>query len=270
MKRNILLVFGVFLIFIVLLLLKNRDVDDDDLIDLVPISVKKQKTKMILINLDKRKDRLHSVISSFNESDFKHRVDLYRLPAVNGREKINSITPLLSKEASREYNFYLNTGHRTGHHSLTEGGMGCYMSHINAWKHVKKFGTPCIIAEDDIDIPYDACKNMNEIISLVKTIPKKKPYVILFHSICNSFSWDGLECVHVRDGVYNAKQFWSMAFYYLTPEVARLLLKNVFPIEYQVDHLLSMLNQKGLIDVYYVKDIVGMAIVDTDIQAPVS
>lgn len=238
--------------------------------DDVEIDNKKNNLKLILINLDKRKDRLDSVLSSYNKSDLKEVSDLHRLSAVNGRENVNDILPFLSDEAEDEYMFYKNTGKRVGHHALTEGGMGCYMSHVNAWKQVKKFNTPCIIAEDDINIPKDAYANINKIFSRINPINKDKPYIVLFHSICRSHSWDGLECVPVENGVYNAKQFWSLAFYYVTPEAAEIMLDNVFPIKHQVDHMLSELNQRGLIDIFYVNDVVNMAIYDTDIQAPVS
>jgi GR25 family glycosyltransferase involved in LPS biosynthesis len=260
------LIFLIALLCIVFKFIETKDVQDIAL----PISVKKDpRAKMILINLDKRKDRLDSVFKGYKNSDLYDSVDLYRLAAVNGRKNINEIRKLLSKEAEMEYLYYKKNGKRIGHQSLTEGGMGCYMSHVNAWKQVKKFGVPCIIAEDDINISGNTYERINDVLKTVETIPKNKPYVVLFHSICKSMSWDGLQCDYIDNGVYDAKQFWSMAFYYVTLEVASVLLNNAFPIECQVDHLLSNLNKRGLINVYYVNNVVDMAIYDTDIQAPV-
>ena len=236
--------------------------------NLEPISVKDNNLKIILINLDKRKDRLQSVITSYNKSDLSDVTDLYRLPAIDGRKQIDNISHLLTDKATKEFNTYKQTGKRIGHHSLTEGGMGCYMSHVLAWKNVKEMGVPCIIAEDDIFIPNNTHKNILKLMNVIEGIQKPRPYIVLFHSICKSESWDKLECVPIKNGVFNAKQFWSLAFYYVTPEVAEFMLDRVLPIKYQIDHAMSKWNREGLIDIFYMKNIVDMAIYDTDIQTP--
>jgi GR25 family glycosyltransferase involved in LPS biosynthesis len=236
--------------------------------NLEPISVKDNNLKIILINLDKRKDRLQSVITSYNKSDLSDVTDLYRLAAIDGRKQIDNISPLLTDKATKEFNTYKQTGKRLGHHSLTEGAMGCYMSHVLAWKNVKEMGVPCIIAEDDIFIPNNTYKNILKLMNVIEGIHKPRPYIVLFHSICKSESWDKLECVPIKNGVFSAKQFWGTAFYYVTPEVAEFMLDRVLPIKYQIDHAMSRWNREGLIDIFYMKNIVDMAIYDTDIQSP--
>jgi hypothetical protein len=236
--------------------------------NLEQISVKDNNLKVILINLDKRKDRLQSLITSYYQSDLSDVTDLYRLSAIDGRKQLDDILPLMSENATKEFSMYKKSGKRLGHHSLTDGGLGCYMSHVLAWKNVKEFGVPCIVAEDDIFIPKNTYDNINEITQLVEGIPRNRPYIILFYSICKSYSWDNLECVPIENGLYKANQFWSTAFYYVTPEAAAVMLDNIFPIHYQIDHAMSKWNRDGLIDIFYKHNIVDMAMNDSDIQAP--
>ena len=62
---------------------------------------------------------------------------------------------------------------------------------------------------------------------------------------------------------------WLESFKHcVTPEVAEFMLDRVLPIKYQIDHAMSKWNREGLIDIFYMKNIVDMAIYDTDIQTP--
>jgi GR25 family glycosyltransferase involved in LPS biosynthesis len=239
--------------------------------EITPISLSntnEDRLKIILINLEKRRDRLSHFVNLFNNSDLQSNSDLYRIDAVDGKKHINDIIPVLSDNALDEFKIYKKIKKRVGHHSLTEGGMGCYMSHILALKHVKNFGVPCVVAEDDVSIPENTYGNLYTFVKKIERIPKTKPYIILFHSICSNSMWDKLECTPVTDDIYSAKQFWSTAFYYITPEAAEVLLEFAFPIKYQIDHMMSTMNQKGLIDIYFIKNIVKTSFNDTDIQVP--
>jgi GR25 family glycosyltransferase involved in LPS biosynthesis len=239
--------------------------------DITPISLTNNDypvIKVILINLKKRDDRLREFIKYFKQSDLLVNTDLYRIEAVYGKDHLDDLIPILSRNALKEFEVYKRFNKRVGHHSLTEGGMGCYMSHIISWNHIRRFNTPCIIAEDDVYTPEDTYANLYKFVKKIEKLPKNKPYIILFHSICNSPTWDKLECAPVSDDVYNAKQFWSLAFYYVTPEAADVLLQHSFPIKYQLDHMMSLMNQRGLIDIYYIKNIVKTTLSSTDIQVP--
>jgi GR25 family glycosyltransferase involved in LPS biosynthesis len=226
--------------------------------------------KMILINLDKRKERLNRFKDLFDKSDLYNSTELYRISAVDGKKHIKDIISLLSDKAQIEFKIYTKNGKRAGHHSLTEGGIGCYLSHILAWNHVKNFGVPCIVAEDDIIIPSDVYKKIQDLVINIEELPKDKPRVVLFHSICKSYSWDKLECVPIDEtGIYKVKQFWSTAFYYITPEAADVLLRHAFPIKYQIDHMMSLMSIQKIIDIYFIKNIVSLPLInDTDIQVP--
>jgi GR25 family glycosyltransferase involved in LPS biosynthesis len=279
MNYNQKVLVGLLILFFIIVIIyassENNQYDEvnSSLLDkfnsnLEQISVKNNNLKVILINLDNRKDRLQSLITGYHQSDLSEVTDLYRLSAIDGRKQLDDILPLMTENATKEFSMYQISGKRVGHHSLTEGGLGCYMSHVLAWKNVKEFGVPCIVAEDDIFIPTNTYDKINEIIQLVEDIPRNRPYIILFHSICKSHNWDKLECVPIENGLYKANQFWSTAFYYVTPEAAAVMLDNIFPIHYQIDHAMSKWNRDGLIDIFYKKNIVDMAIYDSDIQAP--
>jgi len=74
----------------------------------------------------------------------KHFPRATRVPAVDGRvETVESILPYWADREWRDPNW---------NRRLTQGEIGCILSHIEVWKKVVKLNEPVIILEDDIDI----------------------------------------------------------------------------------------------------------------------
>ena len=81
-----------------------------------------------VINMDKDKERYKKIINNYKDSDFPSN-KLIRYPAVIGKEV--NIDDWLSSDAISELNLMERNGYRTHHHSLSRGGIGCFLSHYN-------------------------------------------------------------------------------------------------------------------------------------------
>ena len=96
--------------------------------------------KIYLINLDKCKDRLqncHAILES-------QRLSYERIPAVFG----NALT---TAQKHKHYNETLNN--RNYYRPLSNGEIGCYLSHRAAWQKIADGDEPYgIVLEDDIAI----------------------------------------------------------------------------------------------------------------------
>ncbi|AMJ76587.1 glycosyltransferase family 25 protein [Alteromonas stellipolaris] len=110
--------------------------------------------KVYVINLEQYKERLNNCINRLN----KQNLALERIPAVLGGE-------LTELEKSANYSRTLN---RTAYHyELSNGEIGCYLSHRKAWEKIAKGDEPYgIVLEDDIELIGDLNLAINTINNL--------------------------------------------------------------------------------------------------------
>ena len=89
------------------------------------------------------------------------RGDLWHKFACENKISIDATTELISaiKNKKRKY-----------HESLTEGAVGCYLSHMKCWEAClnNKDGDYCLILEDDSIIPEDIFSKIDEIVNKLK------------------------------------------------------------------------------------------------------
>jgi len=117
---------------------------------------------------------------------------------------------------------------KTDHRTITTfGGIGCYMSHENAWKKVVASNKPELILEDDVTVlEDDYMSKVNEWIEEDHSQPRVK--------------W--LQYGYLSD---DPPLHWGSAAYLINPLAAKCLLENSRPIETQIDsyvHLMIMRN----------------------------
>jgi GR25 family glycosyltransferase involved in LPS biosynthesis len=219
-----------------------------------------EPAEMILINMDSRKDRLDNFTRTYNNSDVKDVIPLKRQSAVVGKNV--DWRPLVSEKVAKEMDENVKSGRRI--HLLTPGGIGCYLSHLEAYNKCVRSGKPIIICEDDIELTHDFHTK-------IKTALTKVPYnentVILFHAICSGQNHKGdvNKCTPIEDNLYDVERFWSLACYYITPTAAQTILDNSKPIEYEIDALIGKLKRDGKLNLYYYA-IVQPGLLGTDIQ----
>jgi GR25 family glycosyltransferase involved in LPS biosynthesis len=121
-----------------------------------------------LINLKDDSMRKNEFLKQWN-NDWKlefieavdGRGDLWHKFACENKISIEATTELISaiKNKKRKY-----------HESLTEGAVGCYLSHMKCWEAClnNKDGDYCLILEDDSIIPEDIFSKIDEIVNELK------------------------------------------------------------------------------------------------------
>lgn len=212
-----------------------------------------------LINLNRNLERRHFFIEQYQKSDL-NTIVFKRISAIDGKQlNIQEfVTPLAYKEIRQIH----DTGHRIKHYQLTEGAVGCYLSHLIAYDHIasndKEYG---LIFEDDVKIDV---KILNKINKLVNSIPNDWDILLLS---CHCIICDKKEIY------YNTERFFWLHSYIIKKESAKklsLMLKKKL-VEQQIDSELSDMATKGIIKIYCSKENMSQqtGFFATEIQTPV-
>ena len=97
-------------------------------------------TPIYLINLDRDQARLRQVTQQLQTA----RLPFTRLPAVDGRQ-------LPPSAVQRLYD--VSTNARCYHSDLSPGELGCYASHLSAWRQLLESGEDmALVLEDDVEV----------------------------------------------------------------------------------------------------------------------
>ena len=201
-----------------------------------------KNTKVYVINLDYRKDRLELFKNTYNF----HNIDYEVIPAIVGnkldinrlhKEQIvgDYVMNTINKEI-RDYHYEINT----------MGAIGCYLSHIELWKKIKEdkncnYG---IIFEDDVIINNNITDKV--IYEYINDLPN---------------DWDILLLNNVRKGneiknnLFKVSKFICTHSYIIKKNSIDKILKEMMPINQQIDFKLSCLAKNGKINVYLHNDI---------------
>lgn len=121
-----------------------------------------------LINLKDDSMRKNEFLKQWN-NDWK----LEFIEAVDGRGDLwhkFACENKISIEATTELICAIKNKKRKYHESLTEGAVGCYLSHMKCWEAClkNKDGDYCLILEDDSIIPEDIFSKIDEIVNELK------------------------------------------------------------------------------------------------------
>lgn len=104
--------------------------------------------------------------------------------------------------------------------------VACAMSHITAWKKIVETNQPSIVVEDDMAMSETHIRNM---VNQLNRMPDDtEMYLLQFNGI-------NLKSKKMTRGYIDVHQFTGTLAYYLTPQGAKKLLANAFPIVFQVD-----------------------------------
>lgn len=174
---------------------------------------------VFVINLDKSPERMAKIAKRLNELE----IPFERISGVYGAD-------LSEYDLNSAYSARLNA--RTYRRPLTKGEIGCYMSHLKAWKAIVDSSIPCaLVIEDDILIDSNIktlCEKLNKIAysyDIVKFFCKKsKPKVIKKVSMGNGYNL----CRFKKVPIGNLAQLISL-------EGAQKLLKNFSTFGRSVD-----------------------------------
>ena len=204
------------------------------------MTIKIQKsTPVFYINLDDNIGRNKNIISIINKYGFTNSK---RISAVNTRtiEKVNDYLSIIDDKA---YNVLLErnkTGSRLNHYELTNGSIGCYLSHLKIYDEIVKNNIEyAIILEDDCVINSDPEYFWKEINNL--KIPENTD-MFLFNAILLE---EGL-----TDYISKIFFFLCLHAYIITYDGAKKLLDNLLPIEMQIDSKMSRLAYENKFNIY--------------------
>ena len=117
---------------------------------------------------------------------------------------------------------------RGAHAELTNiNSIGCYLSHVALWKKIIKDNLPgMIIFESD-------CICSGDILNCLDAFLKVKNGHLLY------FGYFGSKIEYVDIITKINTRTYGLHAYYITNECAKILLKNAFPIEQQLDSYIS-------------------------------
>lgn len=206
------------------------------------INLSSDNTEIFLINLKSNKDRYNSFVQQYKKTDMRD-FKLNRINAVDGRRiPEKDMKELLSVEGYNDLIESEKRGYRIKHHQMTRGSVGCYLSHMNAYKQFldsgKEYG---LIFEDDVYLKKS--DYIHSIKTTLKEIPKNWDIVLL-----------GCVCYvcHKYKSYYDTKKFILLHSYLINRESAQKIydILDGIKINKQIDSEFSDLLQCNKIKFY--------------------
>jgi GR25 family glycosyltransferase involved in LPS biosynthesis len=217
-------------------------------------------TKLYYINLDKNEDRNNNIKNLISKFGF---INSFRLSAISTKtqDEINTYKKYITNEAYDKLQINNIKKSRDNHYELSNGAVGCYLSHMEIYKDMIKNNIPyAIILEDDCVI-NNTKEQFWEKVSKIN-IPNDTD-ICLMHGIIYDNSLTKNENINKVDF------FLCLHFYVVTLEGAKKLVNSLLPIEMQIDSKISRLAYDKKLNLYcYNKKDLGIiqAKMGTDIQ----
>lgn len=212
-----------------------------------------------IINMARNPDRYKRFKKSIGKTDLKS-IGFTRIEGVDGK-KLN-IKELVSPEAYSNIIKSEKTKYRKFHYELTRGAVGCYLSHINVYKAVKRQKNKyAFIFEDDVKIIKPNL--LKEVNNIIPTIPSDWDILLLgcVCFVCGKFT-----------SYYDVNRYFLMHGYIIKKSSAEKILHMIEnePIEQQIDAKFSDLAERGLLKIYCLRNKLAVQYdMGTNIQIPV-
>ena len=215
----------------------------------------RDKAVSLVINLERNPGRLDSFVRAYGACDLSS-IPLERINATEGRDV--DWSRFLSSEALERLVTMQRTGYRLSHPDLTPGAVGCYLSHMQAWRAVARAGVDFgFVFEDDTHvIPRDTLAKFK---AALAHVPRDWDIVLLG---CEGTG------TPVGPGVMRMDSFLRLHAYAVSSAAARALPDSVMPIRQQIDWELSGRIPSGLKVYALHPPYVLTKWVGTDIQSP--
>lgn len=184
------------------------------------------------INLDRRVDRLIHMKKELQKAPFR---SVHRFPAIDA-------TTLKRQEIERELHgravLPVLSNRREYHEELGLGALGCYLSHLKLWEHVRKSRKKILILEDDVVIPKDFMKQLEK---RRLELPNKYDMLFLYCKFNDKPQ-------PISPGLVKPHSFFGMVAYIITPQFVDKAYHLMTPIRYQIDGAISFLTP--MFDIY--------------------
>jgi len=183
-----------------------------------------------VINLEANKDRKEKFLKEWNNIDPKINI----VKAIDTRGNLwKNYKQHISEKAIKDLREVIKNKIRKSHDYLSEGAVGCYLSHLNCWKRFLRESTSkddyCLMLEDDSTIPKNLIKITNNIVNRIKT----EWGIILL-------GWNATaKYLPFNKDLLIPKGFWTTHAYILSNFGARKLLEIHDKIEMPLDVFIS-------------------------------
>ena len=258
------LVLAVMCFLAVLIIVRDDLPIHEAAVDSRPIvPVKSLNVPMYVINLDRNGSRLEMFMKMFYDSDFRDQT-VTRLPAIDG--KLVDLEKTVAHEAMPALARTIATDSRTSHEQLTVGAVGCYLSHMAAWREVAKSGRPYgIVFEDDAEVGRYALRHT---VAALRSLPEDWD-ILLLGTACLSKCPKLAGAPHVRR-VPNA--FVRFPAYLISRRACEFLASDeagMLPMSMQVDWKISELAARKKLKVFTTRMLVSSGQFGTTVQRPV-
>lgn len=198
--------------------------------------------KMYYINLDKNVDRNNNMKSIINKYGF---TNYERVPGIlTGKyEQVNLYKDQITEKAYQTLMENNKNRNRTRHSQLTNGAVGCFLSHMKIYKDIVEKNIPyAIIFEDDVGLGANKQKFWNTLSNI--DFPKDTD-IVLFNCIPHEDKWIG------NEKLKKINFFFGMWFYMITNQGAKKALSQLLPINVQIDFKFSILSYFGKLNIYH-------------------
>ena len=194
-----------------------------------------------VINLRDRKERLQV----FEACAQKAKLTCERVEAVDTRT-FSQIEALLGDVDPTAYSALLQDvqrGHRSSHSALTQGAIGCALSHRAVSELGLQRNLPLIaVFEDDADLPADALARIDQCLT---NAPADWDVILL--------GWSGAPPRDDGSALQRVSRFVGCHAYLLNARGMRALVELNSPVRTHVDHALSAGASSGRIAIYGVQ-----------------
>ena len=183
-----------------------------------------------VINLEANKDRKEKFLEEWNDIDPKIKI----VKDIDTRGNLwKNYKQHISEKAIEDLKKTIKNKKRKLAESLTEGAVGCYLSHLKCWRRFLEESTSkndyCLIFEDDSSIPKDLIKTTDNIVERTKT---KWGIILLGWKATSQY-------LSFNEDLLIPKSFWQLHAYLLSNFGARKLLELHDKVEMQVDAFMS-------------------------------
>eukprot|EP00928_Gymnodinium_smaydae_P060423 TRINITY_DN4407_c0_g3_i1.p1 TRINITY_DN4407_c0_g3~~TRINITY_DN4407_c0_g3_i1.p1 ORF type:complete len:480 (-),score=53.24 TRINITY_DN4407_c0_g3_i1:218-1588(-) len=205
----------------------------------------------VVINLDKRSDRMESCASSFRTHS--PWLSYERLRAVDGRKDfIDTSEVTLSWHTGMNCVYQKMRSQRKGWNDLdnyvprqlklSPGERGCSLSHVHAWRKCLDVGRPLMVLEDDAKLMPKFTPILNRALA---ALPQDAQVLYLGYS--QAAPWKRVLTPELAEAEY----LWTTVGYVVWPSGARHFLCHL-PVDQPVDNWMASHCARGTLKAYAV------------------
>jgi GR25 family glycosyltransferase involved in LPS biosynthesis len=202
-------------------------------------NIKNKISKVFLINLKKRPERL-----SFFSSNYNLNIPFEIFNAIDGSTL--NLSKLIKENIIGEIGIKsINNKKRKFHYELTNlNAIGCFLSHYYLWKQIiNNKEDNFIIFEDDTIFNKITLKEINYRLSIIPN--DWDIYILSNPNICYSK-------IKIKNNLFKVKRFFLTNAYIINKKAIRKIFETntIFPINQQIDSYLSELAQDFNLNIY--------------------